>query len=191
MLKTLSARQPAAGMGWDRCTARLVPGTAWGTRLPSCGDTFPRAQPWDGQTDLPSPTCFWLWELGWGSPAGGGRSCQQYGVRLEGIGPYLFGVVPREDAVPVELLQDILQLLGGVWGDKGHHTEQGAAEPPSLVAHQQDEFICWIYNDWCPPFLGRGHPCPAFPLLLQRGTARWVVHRCKAGWFLLLLPIGK
>lgn len=39
--------------------------------------------------------------------------------RLEGTGPYLFGVVPREDAVPMELLQDILQLLGGVWGDKG------------------------------------------------------------------------
>lgn len=38
--------------------------------------------------------------------------------RLEGKGPYLFGVVPREDAIPVELLQDILELLGGVWGDK-------------------------------------------------------------------------
>lgn len=31
---------------------------------------------------------------------------------------YLFRVVPREDTIPMELLQDILELLGGVWGGK-------------------------------------------------------------------------
>lgn len=79
-------------------------------------------------------------------------------------------------------------------GRQRHRTEQGTAEPPSLSAHQQDggdEFICWIYNDWSPSLLGRGHPCSAFPLLLQRGTECWAVHTCQAGWFLLFLPIGK
>lgn len=50
---------------------------------------------------------------GWELPAARGTGT------LAGTGPYLFGVVPREDTVPIELLQNILELLGGVWGDKG------------------------------------------------------------------------
>lgn len=42
---------------------------------------------------------------------------RQWG-RLDGKGLYLFRVVPREDTIPMELLQDILELLSGVWGDK-------------------------------------------------------------------------
>lgn len=69
------------------------------------------------QTDRPASSSCRSW-AGGGS-GGVGAASSWGGGRLEGTGPYLFRVVPREDAIAVELLQDILELLGGVWGDKG------------------------------------------------------------------------
>lgn len=79
-------------------------------------ESKPRGEMGPRQPALPSPGCFLLWEWaggscrGWELPAARGDTA--------GTGPYLFGVVLREDAVPIELLQNILELLGGVWGDK-------------------------------------------------------------------------
>lgn len=69
--------------------------------------------------------------------------------RLEGKGPYLFGVVPREDAIPVELLQDILELLGGVWGDKDIALSRASAGSP-LPPDRWQQVSLLIHDFWNP-----------------------------------------
>lgn len=100
---------------------------------------------------------------GLGEPAGAG-SCQQHGGTPAGTGPYLFGVVPREDAIPIELLQNILELLGGVWGDKGTVLSMAPLGwlHPAPAGWCRGVFLLDIqFLD--PSVPGRGHPCSASP----------------------------
>lgn len=148
-----------SGMGWDGHAAGVVPGMAlMGIKSweQNHGERWgPGSQP-----------CLLLAASSWGSWAGGAcgglGAASSTGGTLAGTGPYLFGVVPREDAVPIELLQNILELLGGVWGDKGTVLSMaplGCLRHPAAGGCRGVYLLDMQFLD--PSVPGRGHPCPA------------------------------
>lgn len=130
-----------------------------------------------GASQAASPAFSWLLAAGGaglGEPAGGwGLPAAQGTPTQGGTGLYLFGVVSREDSIPIELLQNILELLGGVWGDKGTVLSMA---PLGCFPHPPAGWCRVVYlldmQFLDPSVPGRGHPCPASPSTF-RGQGRY------------------
>lgn len=145
-----------SGVGWDGHAV----GTAWGWPGNQVLGAKPRGEMGASQPALPSPGCLQLWELGWGSCRGWGLPAAQ-GTAGD-TGPYLFRVVPREDAVPMELLQNILELLAGVWGDKGTVLSVAPLGCPPHPPAGWCRGAYLLHVQFLDPSVpGRGPPCPA------------------------------